>query len=126
QPLLGAGLKDLLRKLLSRVDEIEADQQRLPLLVVAVIVLSSDLTLSRLLERIVAVASELSGAKYVALGVLGLGSERRLQQFITHGLSEEELARIGDLPRGRGRLGKLIDSPRPLRLHDLSRHPSSF
>jgi signal transduction histidine kinase len=126
QSLPGVGLKDLLRELLGRVDEIEADQQRLRLLLDAVIVLSSDLTLDGLLERVVAVAAELSDARYVALGVLGPGPDRRLQQFITHGLSEQERARIGELPQGRGLLGELIDTPRPLRLHDLKEHPSSF
>src|SRR5438552_3417856 len=82
QSLPGVGLRDLLRELLGRVDEIEADQQRLRLLLDAVLVLSSDLTLDGLLERIVAVAAELAGARYVALGVLGVGSDRRLQQFI--------------------------------------------
>ncbi len=33
---------------------------------------------------------------------------------------------IGDLPRGRGILGLLIDHPEPLRLPDLSQHPGSF
>jgi signal transduction histidine kinase len=126
ESLPGVGLKDLLRELLGRVDEIDADQERLRLLLDAVIVLSSDLTLGGLLERIVAVAAELSDARYVALGVLGAGSDRRLQQFITHGVSEQQRAAIGDLPLGRGLLGEVIDTARPLRLHDLQQHSSSF
>ncbi|HEY2162062.1 MAG TPA: GAF domain-containing sensor histidine kinase, partial [Solirubrobacteraceae bacterium] len=33
---------------------------------------------------------------------------------------------IGDLPRGRGVLGVLIDDPRPLRLSDVGEHPQSY
>jgi hypothetical protein len=33
---------------------------------------------------------------------------------------------IGDLPRGRGVLGALIDNPQPLRLREVGQHPSSY
>src|SRR4051794_10388197 len=125
-PLLGAGLNDLLQELLTRVDELVADQQRLRLLLDAVVDLAADLSLDGVLHRIVGVACELSSARYGALGVLGSARDRRLQAFVTHGLSEEERARIGDLPRGHGLLGQIIDSPEPLRLHDIAQHPASY
>ncbi|MDX6302554.1 MAG: hypothetical protein QOF53_3768 [Nocardioidaceae bacterium] len=125
-PLLGAGLNDLLRELLTRVDELVADQQRLRLLLDAVVVLAADLSLDRVLDRIVEVACDLSGARYGALGVLGAGTDRRLQAFVTHGLSQDERDRIGDLPRGHGLLGQIIDSPQPLRLHDIAAHAASY
>jgi GAF domain-containing protein len=125
-PLLGAGLNDLLHELLIRVDELVADQQRLRLLLDAVVVLAADLSLDRVLDRIVGVACDLSGARYGALGVLGGGPGRRLQAFVTHGLSQEERDRIGDLPRGHGLLGQIIDSPQPLRLHDIAEHSASY
>jgi signal transduction histidine kinase len=40
-------------------------------------------------------------------------------------MDEELVARIGELPRGRGILGLLIRKPVPLRLADLSGHPAS-
>jgi signal transduction histidine kinase len=40
-------------------------------------------------------------------------------------MDEELVARIGELPRGRGILGLLIRQPVPLRLADLSAHPAS-
>jgi len=71
-------------------------------------------------------ASELAGAEFAALGVLGSGPERRLEAFVTHGLTENERSRIGELPSGHGILGLIIDRPQPLRLHDLSTHPASY
>jgi signal transduction histidine kinase len=126
QPLLGAGLEELLRELLHRVHEIEGDQQRLRLLLDAVVLLAADLSLDKVLDRIVELACELSGARYAALGVLGAGSDRRLQAFVTHGLTEQQRKVIGDLPHGRGLLGEIIDRPTPLRLHDLTSHPESY
>ena len=89
----------------------------------AVTAISSDLDLPSVLERIVAAATELTVAKYGALGVIG--PQRDLVEFVTVGIDAETRARIGDLPRGRGLLGQLIAPPDPLRLEDLSRHPSS-
>ena len=101
--------------------------QRLQVLLDAVVALSSDLSLDSLLARIVRTASELADAKYAAIGVLGTGRERRrLQAFITHGLTVEQRERIGQLPRGHGLLGEIIDRPEPLRLHDLAEHASSY
>ena len=52
-------------------------------------------------------------------------SERRtLERFMTRGIDAETQPRIGDLPRGRGVLGVLIDDPRPLRLDDVGAHPA--
>jgi signal transduction histidine kinase len=77
------------------------------------------------LDRLLQVAQELTGARYAAIGVL---DERRelLEQFITKGIDEETHRAIGDLPRGRGVLGVLIRDPRPLRLADVGAHPESY
>ena len=48
-----------------------------------------------------------------------------LERFVTHGIDEETRAIIGDLPRGRGVLGALINDARTLRLHDLAEDPRS-
>ena len=70
-PLSGAGLDDLLRELLFRVDGVVRDQRRLRVLLDAVVGIAADLSLDSVLARIVQVASELADAKYAALGVLG-------------------------------------------------------
>jgi signal transduction histidine kinase len=126
-PLLSrAGLDELLQELLTRVGDVIDTQDRLRGLLDAVVVIASDLELNRVLAQIVKATSELVDAKYVALGVLGAGPDRRLQEFITHGLSDAEREAIGDLPRGKGVLGHIIDHPEPLRLTDLHSHPDSY
>jgi signal transduction histidine kinase len=88
------------------------------------IAISSELSLDAVLQRIVAAAAQLTGARYAALGVIdatGTGLER----FVTHGVDEDTRARIGDLPRGRGILGVLISDARTLRLSDIAEDPRS-
>jgi signal transduction histidine kinase len=101
-------------------------EHRLRGLLDAVIGIAGDLDLDSVLERIVRVACQLADAQYGALGVLGSGSDRRLRAFITHGLSPEQREKIGDLPRGHGILGVIIDSPEPLRLTTLGDHEKSY
>jgi signal transduction histidine kinase len=100
------------------------DENRLRGLLDATVALTSELSLDSLLQKLVEVAAALTGARYVALGVIdapGVGLER----FVTTGVDPETHAAIGDLPRGRGILGVLIREARPLRLHDLSEDPRS-
>jgi signal transduction histidine kinase len=77
------------------------------------------------LERLLEVARELTGARYAAIGVLDERRER-LERFLTAGIDEETHRAIGDLPRGRGVLGVLISDPKPLRLTDVGAHPQSY
>ena len=77
--------------------------------------LVSELNLEAVLDRVVETAADLTGARYVALGILDEQREG-LASFITHGIDEATHRAIGDLPRGRGILGVLIHDPRPLRL----------
>ncbi len=125
-PLPGAQLEDLLRELLQRVGQVLTDQERLRLLLDAVVVIAADLDLDSVLARIVEVASRLADARYVALGVLGVGPQHRLRAFVTHGVSLEQRARIGEPPHGHGLLGLIIDRPEPLRLRDLTADPVSY
>lgn len=48
-----------------------------------------------------------------------------MTQFIPVGLTQEEVVRIGPLPRGVGLLGHMLRTPGPLRLEDFSSHPAS-
>ena len=59
------------------------------------------------LDRLLEVARELTGARYAAIGVLDERRER-LERFLTTGIDPEGHRAIGDLPRGRGVLGVLI------------------
>lgn len=118
-------LDALLQELLGRVDEIMDTQDRLRALLDAVVGIGADLDLNSTLDRIVAAACELVGARYGALGVLGTDG-KRLSRFITRGLTPEQIAAIGPYPEGHGILGLLIDHPEPLRLSDLSKDPRAF
>ncbi|HEX6695219.1 MAG TPA: GAF domain-containing sensor histidine kinase [Solirubrobacteraceae bacterium] len=101
------------------------DEHRLARLIDAGRGLLSELDLETVLDRLLQTAADLTGARYVALGVLDEG-RRELAQFLTRGIDEETHRAIGDLPRGRGILGVLIDDPRPLRLDDVGDHPRSY
>jgi signal transduction histidine kinase len=76
-------------------------------------------------RQVLEVACELTGARYAALGILD-EDRHELERFITHGVGEETRQAIGNLPRGRGVLGLLIEQPRPLRLGDVGHHPRSY
>lgn len=76
-------------------------------------------------RQVLEVACQLTGARYAALGVLD-EDRHELERFITHGIDEEARRAIGNLPRGRGVLGLLIEQPRPLRLGDVGHHPRSY
>jgi signal transduction histidine kinase len=125
-PLARARLDDLLGEVLSRVGGVLDAQERLRGLLDAVVGINADLSLERSLERIVTAACTLADARFGALGVLGAGPGRRLREFVTHGLTPEERAAIGELPRGHGILGLIIDRPEPLRLPILGEHESSY
>jgi signal transduction histidine kinase len=93
-------------------------EDRLRALLEASTAIASELSLEVLLQRLVATAADLTGARYAALGVIDR-SGLQLEQFITTGVDDETHSAIGALPRGKGILGVLIDEATPLRLHDL-------
>ena len=89
--------------------------------------IASGLDLGITLQRIIDAATELTGARYGALGVLDESTPvRRVREFYTHGISPEQRARIGSPPTGHGILGLLIDDPRPLRIDNLAQHSMSY
>ena len=81
--------------------------------------------LEPVLQRVLAVARELTGARYAALGVLD-ARRTELERFLTVGIDEDARREIGDLPRGHGVLGELIREPKPLRLADVGAHVRSY
>src|SRR5690349_685362 len=101
------------------------DAERLESLLAAGRTLVSELDPDAVLQNVLALARELTGARYAALGVLN-ESRTALRDFITSGIDEETHRAIGELPRGRGVLGLLIDEPQVLRLTDVSTHPRSY
>ncbi len=87
--------------------------------------LTKELDRRVVLDRVLETAREITGARYAAVGILNEG-HTELAQFVTSGVDERTRHAIGDLPRGKGVLGVLIGEPKPLRLNDVGRHPSSY
>ncbi|KJY36071.1 GAF domain-containing sensor histidine kinase [Streptomyces katrae] len=117
-------LDELLDELQVRIDEVRGTRDRVHSLLEAVVSVGRELDLAQVLRRIVEAAALLVDAEYGALGVIGPDG-RRLAQFLTVGLTDDEIAAIGPLPAGHGLLGEVIRHPEPLRLTDLGAHSSS-
>ncbi|GAA1072594.1 GAF domain-containing sensor histidine kinase [Kitasatospora arboriphila] len=122
-PLPQLRLDDLLDELQTRLDAARSARDRVHSLLEAVLDVGRDLDLTQALHHVVEAAVTLVDAEYGALGVIG--EDRTLSQFIPVGVSDEQRARIGPLPSGRGLLGELIRHPVPLRLGEIADHPSS-
>jgi signal transduction histidine kinase len=114
----------LLQEMMNRAQDIISVEHQLHRLLDAVIAVASEVTLPDTLRRITELAAELSHAKYAALGVLG--PDQTIEEFITVGMDSHDRTRIGEPPSGKGILGLLINDPEPLRLPELGRHPMSF
>jgi signal transduction histidine kinase len=93
----------------------EQQIQRLHDLHAAGLAVTSDLDLGELLNRVADEARKLTGAGYAALGVLNPDGGG-LAQFITSGMTPEEVAKMGPPPTGRGLLGAVIAEGRTIRL----------
>src|SRR3954468_7179638 len=89
----------------------------------ALAALAAERSLSRVLQRIADLARDVVGARYAALGVSDTNG--RILEFITSGLTPQERAAIGPLPRGHGLLGVLIREGRPVRTSVIGRDPRS-
>jgi two-component system, NarL family, sensor histidine kinase DevS len=102
---------------------VNGERDHRDLLLEAGLALSSERSLPAILQRIVELATQLTGARYGAIGVLG--PDGGIAQFITTGVTPAQRAAIGHLPVGKGVLGVLIGDARPLRLRDLGSDPRS-
>lgn len=90
-------------------------------LVDAALELSGEHELETVLRRIVAGAAAIAGARYAALGIYD--DSGAIESFIHHGTDDATVARIGELPHGRGLLGEVIVAGGPIRLRDLGADP---
>jgi signal transduction histidine kinase len=117
-------LTELLDEVQDRLSVVSRAQARVQHLLDAFLSVSTGLDLDATLRRIVEAAAGLVDARYGALGVLR-GDGGGLAAFVHVGIDDDLAARMGHLPEGKGVLGQLITEPYPLRIPDLSRHPSS-
>jgi signal transduction histidine kinase len=86
--------------------------------------ISGVLDIDRVLQLITDRVRDLVSAQYAAIGIVN--DDGTIERFITSGISDEERARIGDLPRGHGLLGLIIRENRSYRIPDISTHPESY
>lgn len=103
------------------VANVQRFDVRLQQLLDAMLSIGSDLSLPKVLQRVIDSACHLVDAKYGALGVMDDHGE--LTELVTIGMDDAAHESIGRLPEFNGLLGQLISDPRPLRLPDLSEHP---
>jgi signal transduction histidine kinase len=87
----------------------------------AVLAIAAEHEVEPVLRRLVQSARRLAGARYAALGIPD--GEGAFAQFITAGMSDEEIAAMGPLPRTHGLLGAMLESPEPYRTADIRRDP---
>jgi signal transduction histidine kinase len=111
-------IDELIDQLLQRAHEIKRARGRVWALLNSIETVTGDLSLERVLRRVVESACDLVGAQYGALGVIG--HDRGLEQFVHVGIDDETARRIGHLPEGKGLLGALITDPRPIRLRHMT------
>jgi signal transduction histidine kinase len=122
--LSGLRLDTLLHELIDRAGEIAATQARLRALLKAVVSISATLDIPSITRRIVTTARELADASYGALAIPG--PDRTFESFVTVGVDDESIKRIGREPRGEGVLGALMRARAPMRMSDLTTHPESI
>jgi signal transduction histidine kinase len=83
------------------------------------------LTVDAVLQLIVDRVRALVGARYAALGILA-EDRRRIERFITSGITPEQRGLLGAPPEGHGLLGLIIKEGRSLRIPDIAAHPASY
>ena len=113
----------LTNQLVEQASVIMTAQHRLRRLLKANHSIVKELSLDAVLRRLVATAKDVSGARYAALGVIG--GDSMLEQFLHVGMEDDTVQAIGELPKGRGVLGVLIDDPKPIRLTRIDQDPRS-
>jgi len=96
---------------------------RLEALDAATRAIAAELDLERVLQVVVDSVRELVGATYAALGIPDVTG--RIERLITSGISLEERAAIGPLPRGLGMLGLIIRDGRSYRVREIAGHPDA-
>jgi signal transduction histidine kinase len=103
--------------------ELEERNRQLEALNQAAIAIAGELSLDKVLQRIVDSACELVGARYAALGVPN--ADGQMETFIHAGMRSDEVSKMAHLPRGLGLLGAIIRERRPIRVPNIGDDPRS-
>lgn len=108
---------DAFEELNARVRQLSLERRRLRRLLEAVVAISADMDTCAVLRHLVEAGTDLIGARYGALGVLGEDGE--FTDLITTGVDAEPLLAEAGLPQSHGLLGHLISHAEPLRVDDI-------
>jgi signal transduction histidine kinase len=87
----------------------------------AVLAVASNLGVEQVLQQLVDVSRGLVHARYAALGIPD--GDGGFAQFLTAGMSEDLIARLGPLPATHGLLGAMLDTHESYRTRDIQRDP---
>ena len=85
--------------------------------------IAGELSVDKLLRRVVEAARSLVDARYAAFGVLGAGGA--IEHFVHDGMDPATVLAIGDPPKGRGLLGAVSETGAPIRLPSTAADPRS-
>ena len=88
------------------------------------LLLTSELSLEGVLQRVAELACQVIGSRYAAIGVLS-DDHLRLDAFVTAGIDQATRTHIGAPPEGRGVLGLVLRERKIIRLADLQAHAES-
>jgi signal transduction histidine kinase len=87
----------------------------------AVLSVAAERSVEEVLQRLVESARELAGARYAALGTPD--GDGGFSRFLTAGMSDELVAKLGPLPRSHGMLGAMLETTESFRTPDLHDDP---
>jgi signal transduction histidine kinase len=116
-------IETLIEQLVEHASEVADSHRRLRRFHEAYGQIVGELSLDTLLQRIVDVSRHVVGAGFAALGVVG--PDGHFDKFLHSGVDATTATAIGELPKGRGVLGMMVEHPQTTRLGDLGTDPSS-
>lgn len=91
----------------------------------AALIITSELSLDAVLQKLTDVARGLVRARYAALGV-ARADLKGLSRFVVSGVTHDQIESLREWPRGLGLLGALLQDPRPLRVRNIGKDRRSI
>ena len=109
------------RDLTDAYQSTQAHERQLVALHEAALSITAALDLPTVLRRVVDESRAVIGSRYGAVAVVN--GEGRIEEFVTSGVDEDTVRRLGPPPVGEGLLGLVIAQRQPVRLPDIARDP---
>lgn len=118
-------LDDVTRVVASVLDQVDRDEavRILSSLVAAGNAVADGATVEESLREVAELGRTLTSARFGAVGVVNESGS--FTTFVHVGMTESEIEAVGSLPVGKGMFKTVIDEKRPIRISNLTDHPSS-